>query len=171
MTKAGLARLFYERLLIARLHIAILQKQLRRSAMSFGLDSFKQSEFGRKVAAVLEDRDNVIRMLALSEHGIPAVQAIGKRIERLGRPVNDEEKKLIGRWVREVLEREGWTTETKKARVAPGNLFSTGAVYHPKGGDWSPSTTTVEAMREARAGRLTRFSTVEDLMSDLNAHD
>lgn len=34
-----------------------------------------------------------------------------------------------------------------------------------------PNAETVEAMREARAGNLKRFSAVEDLMADLNADD
>lgn len=99
--------------------------------MAFGLENFKDSEFGQRVATVLTDPDNVVGMRYLSEHGIPAVQAVGRRLQALGRPFSDEEKKLIGRWVREIMEENGWTT-TKKGRVAAGNLFSTGAIYHPK---------------------------------------
>lgn len=99
--------------------------------MAFGLDNFKHSEFGRRVGEVLTDRDNIIGMRYLSEHGIPAVQTVGKRIEALGKPLTDDEKKLIGRWVREIMEAQGWTTN-KKGRVAAGNLFSTGAVYEPR---------------------------------------
>lgn len=36
-----------------------------------------------------------------------------------------------GRWVREILEAEGWTP-VRKGRVAAGNLFSTGAIYAQK---------------------------------------
>ena len=34
-----------------------------------------------------------------------------------------------------------------------------------------PNEETIEAMREARRGKLPRFKTVEDLMKDLNAGD
>jgi DNA-damage-inducible protein J len=34
-----------------------------------------------------------------------------------------------------------------------------------------PNEKTIDAMREARKGRLRRFKTVEDLMKDLNAGD
>ncbi len=34
-----------------------------------------------------------------------------------------------------------------------------------------PNTETIEAMREARAGKLRKFNSVEDLMADLNADD
>jgi hypothetical protein len=98
----------------------------------FGLDAFKQSPLGKQVGRIITDRDNIIRMTALSESKIPAVQAIGKRLLPLGDQVaSDTNKKTIGRWVREVLEAEGWTP-VRKGRVAPGNLFSTGAIYAPK---------------------------------------
>jgi hypothetical protein len=97
----------------------------------FGLEAFKQSKLGRHVHAVISDRDNIIRMTALSESGIPAVQAIGKRLMPLGEQVTaDDVKKNVGRWVREILEAEGWTP-VRKGRVAAGNLFSTGAIYGP----------------------------------------
>ena len=34
-----------------------------------------------------------------------------------------------------------------------------------------PNTTTIEAMKEARKGDLSRFKSVEDLMDDLHADD
>ncbi len=35
----------------------------------------------------------------------------------------------------------------------------------------TPNATTIAAIREARAGNLKRFSSVEDLMADLHAED
>jgi len=35
----------------------------------------------------------------------------------------------------------------------------------------TPNETTIAAIREARAGNLKSFATVEDLMADLNAED
>jgi DNA-damage-inducible protein J len=34
-----------------------------------------------------------------------------------------------------------------------------------------PNTETIEAMKEARRGKLPSFDTVDDLMADLNADD
>lgn len=34
-----------------------------------------------------------------------------------------------------------------------------------------PNATTIEAMREARSGKLKRFTSIDDLMADLNADD
>jgi hypothetical protein len=68
-------------------------------------------------------------MIALSRHGIPAVQAIGKQVMQLGRETRDNTvKQMIGRWVREVLEAQGMVP-VRSGRVAPGNLFSTGMIY------------------------------------------
>jgi hypothetical protein len=68
-------------------------------------------------------------MITLSEHGIPAVQAIGKLLLPLGDAVKAEENKQhVGRWVREILEEKG-LTKTGMRRVAPGNLYSTGSIF------------------------------------------
>ena len=34
-----------------------------------------------------------------------------------------------------------------------------------------PNAQTIEAMKEARAGKLQSFNTIDDLMADLNADD
>jgi hypothetical protein len=99
--------------------------------MAFGLESFKQSGLGRRIGTVVKDPQNVGDMIVFSRHGLPAVQAIGKALLALGSEVREDQvKKTIGRWVREILEPHGWTV-WKKRRVAPGNLFSTGMVYRP----------------------------------------
>jgi hypothetical protein len=99
--------------------------------MSFGLNSFKTSQLGRRVGAIIEDPQNVGDMIAFSRHEMPAVQAIGKALLILGPEVTEDQvKKNIGRWVREILERHGWTV-WKTGRVTPGNLFSTGTIYRP----------------------------------------
>ena len=101
--------------------------------MDFGLKSFKLLKLGSGVGEILKRPTTVPDMCALSRHGIPAVQVLGKPILALGLPVTDADKKAIGRWVREVMEENGWTTDaSSKGRVAPGNLFSTGAIYRPK---------------------------------------
>ena len=97
------------------------------------LAEFKASALGQLVGAIINDQENIIRMIALSESGIPAVQAIGKRLIPRMPPDQDltEIKKNIGRWVKQILEPAGWTP-VGKGRVAPGNLFSTGTVYGSK---------------------------------------
>jgi hypothetical protein len=101
--------------------------------MSFGLDSFKQSTLGVKVGELLNDPQTISDMIAVSKYTerTPAVQVLGKSIMDFGMPVTDADKTAIGRWVREVMEARGWTTDpASKARVAAGNLFSTGAFYY-----------------------------------------
>ena len=67
--------------------------------MSFGLEDFKKTELGKKVSQIILDETNIIKMIALSEHDMPAVQAIGKQLLELGEQVTiDENKKNIGRW-------------------------------------------------------------------------
>ena len=99
--------------------------------MSFGLETFQESPLGQGVGRILGDHDTIVAMITLSEHGIPAVQAIGRRIMNLGLPITDNDKKSIGRWVRERMEANGWTITGRSGRVAEGNLFSTGAIYQP----------------------------------------
>jgi hypothetical protein len=97
----------------------------------FGLESFKKSSLGQRVGEIIQDPQRIGDMVAFSRHGMPAVQAVGEDLLALGREVRqDQVKKAIGRWVREILEQQGWTV-WKKRRVSPGNLFSTGMVYRP----------------------------------------
>ncbi len=93
------------------------------------LENFKNSEIGAHLRPILEHRDNMIRMTCLSEHRIPAVQAIGRRILVLDLPISDTNKQIIGIWVKEVMARAGWFPTGRKGRVSKGNLFSTGAYY------------------------------------------
>jgi hypothetical protein len=100
--------------------------------MSFGLEGFKNSGLGRRVATIVEDPEYVRDMIAFCRNGIPAVQAIGKALLALGPKVaEDQAKKSIGRWVKEILGENGWVPD-KAGRVAPGNLFSTGMIYQPR---------------------------------------
>lgn len=98
--------------------------------MSFGLESFKSSQLGQLIAPIITDPRNVADMLALSRHDIPAVQVIGKPLLALGRAEvrGSHNKQMIGRWVKEIMEGQGWKP-CRSSRVAPGNLFTTGAIY------------------------------------------
>ena len=102
--------------------------------MAFGIDDFKISPRGRVVAEILENTDTVAAMVTVSRHGLPPAQEVGKRLVDEGLTLTDEEKRLVGRWIREIMEENGWTTDgVSKKRVAPGCLFKTGAIYHRKG--------------------------------------
>ncbi|MFM2410844.1 MAG: hypothetical protein RL481_1672 [Pseudomonadota bacterium] len=92
------------------------------------LQSFKHSKTGALVGSILTTQEAVARMEAKSREGRPAVEAVGARIAEKVGDLDDEEKKLVGRWVKQVLEPYGWTP-AKKGRVAPGNLFARGTVY------------------------------------------
>jgi hypothetical protein len=98
----------------------------------FGLETFKAGTLGQRVRAIVEDDVLVRDMIALSKHDIPAAQAVGKALLALGPAVKEDYvKKTIGRWIREIMSKQGWTP-SKSGRVAPGNLFSSGMIYKPK---------------------------------------
>jgi hypothetical protein len=79
--------------------------------VDFGLKAFKMSELGRKVEPVLEGPQNIRDMIAFCRYGLPAARVVGKQLLGLGiKPADDETKKMIGRWIREIMERQGWTT-------------------------------------------------------------
>lgn len=92
------------------------------------LEVFKRSAKGARLAALFASDEAVADMIRKSEAGRPAVEAIGREVEaRVGR-LDDDEKKLVGRWAREVLEPRGWTPD-RKGRVAAGHFFSRGTIY------------------------------------------
>jgi hypothetical protein len=98
---------------------------------SFGIDTFKSSPLGRRVAAIVENPEYVRDMVTFCRNEFPAVQAIGKALIPLGpEVVENQAKKTIGRWVKEILSEHDWVPD-KPGRVAPGNLFSfsTGMLY------------------------------------------
>lgn len=100
--------------------------------MDFGLKAFKLSELGRKVEPVLEGPQNIRDMIAFCRHGLPAARVVGKQLLGLGiRPADDETKKMVGRWIREIMERQGWIA-WRPGKMPRGNLFSTGMIYRPR---------------------------------------
>jgi hypothetical protein len=97
--------------------------------VDFGLENFKKSPLGRRVGAVLQDPEMIRDMVTFTRHEEPAVRAVGRPLLALGRDVTDDQvKKTIGRWVKEILARRGFVP-WKTGRVPPGNLFSTGMIY------------------------------------------
>ncbi len=98
------------------------------------LEHFKHSPAGSHIAAIFQSREVLAGMEAKSREGRPAVEAVGALIAAKVGNLADEDRKMVGRWVREVLEPRGWIPE-RKGRVAPGNLFSRGTIYRRRGGD------------------------------------
>lgn len=92
------------------------------------LEVFKQSAKGAKLAGLFSSEEVIGRMIRKSEARRPAVEAIGKDVEIRVGDLDDEEKKLVGRWVRQVLEPRGWTPD-RKGRVAGGHFFARGTIY------------------------------------------
>jgi hypothetical protein len=92
------------------------------------LRHFKTSALGAAIGAILCSEEAIRRMESKSASDRPAVEAIGKDIEARVGPLDDEQKKLVGRWVKEVLAPRGWRPD-RKGRVAAGNLFSRGTIY------------------------------------------
>lgn len=101
-------------------------------AADFGLSAFKAGALGQKVAVILTDPENVRDMVALCRNDIAAVRAVGKQLMAIGLKQKDEQhKKLIGRWVREIMGKLGWEP-VRTGKIPRGNLFSTGAIYKPR---------------------------------------
>lgn len=101
----------------------------------FGLENFKASPIGLRIGELLNDPRVVADMIAVTRHTkrTPAVQVFEQELKGLDLDLTKQDKTSIGRWIREVMEQKGWTTDaSSKARVYPGNIFSTGAVYYPK---------------------------------------
>ncbi len=92
------------------------------------LDQFKASPLGALIGPIINSEEMIRRMETKSASGRAAVEAIGKDIEARVGSLDDEQKKLVGRWVREVLAPRGWRPD-RKGRVAAGNFFSRGTIY------------------------------------------
>lgn len=114
------------------------------------LEAFKHSRKGSLLAPILASEAELERMEAKARAGRPAVEAIGSRIESTVGRLDDEEKKLVGRWVKQVLASHGWVP-CKKGRVAPGNLFSRGTIYRRAAADGNASAEPDAAARLAAA--------------------
>jgi hypothetical protein len=102
------------------------------------LERFKHSAPGRKLAELLDSEDAIRRMENKSHAGRPAVEAIGPQVAAKVGKLDDESKKMVGRWVKEVLGRRGWQPD-RKGRVAAGHFFARGTIYRRAGPAGPPS--------------------------------
>lgn len=102
----------------------------------YAMKSFKQSPIGEKIGNLFEDRRVIDSMKTLSNHGDPAVQEIGRLLVEqvdLGEDrITDDVKRKIGKWVREIMEENGYLFIKHGVSVKPGNLFRTGAIYRAR---------------------------------------
>lgn len=92
------------------------------------LEAFKSSATGRQLADLFSSEEVVQRMIHKSEAGRPAVEALGPEVEKRVGTLDEQQKKLVGRWAKEVLAPRGWRPE-RKGRVARGHFFSRGTIY------------------------------------------
>ena len=88
-------------------------------------DQFKASPLGALIGRIVNSEEMIRRMETKSASDRPAVEAIGADIKAQVGSLEDGQKKMVGRWVKEVLAPRGW----RPARVAPGHFFSRGTIY------------------------------------------
>lgn len=92
------------------------------------LQQFKASRLGSIIGPILSSEEMIRRMELKSASDRPAVEAIGHEIEARVGSLDEAQKKLVGRWVKEVLALRGWRPD-RKGRVAAGHFFSRGTIY------------------------------------------
>lgn len=113
------------------------------------LEHFKHSPAGRKIAALLASDETIRKMENKSREDRPAVEAIGKDVQARVGTLDNDSKKLVGRWVKEVLAARGWRP-ARKGRVAAGHLFVRGTIYRRAGAS-SPAPDGHARLAAARA--------------------
>jgi len=116
------------------------------------LEEFKASPLGVLIAEILKSEAMIRRMEIKSAADRPAVEAIGETIEARVGALDDDQKKLVGRWVKEVLAPRGWRPD-RKGRVAAGHFFSRGTIYRAVA---APGPSEDGAARLAAAQALVR---------------
>ena len=92
------------------------------------LENFKTTTLGRSLMLILANPGIRDEMRHLSRCGEPAITALGTALVAFGIDLDDRAKRLAGKMVKDVLSDEFILTK-KSARVAPGALFKSGAVY------------------------------------------
>lgn len=113
------------------------------------LAAFKASAKGTRLAGILTSEETIRRMIGKSEIGRPAVEAIGKEVEAAVGSLDDEQKKLVGRWAKEILVPRGWVPD-RKGRVARGNFFSRGTIYRRAAPSNSQESRALARLERAR---------------------
>jgi hypothetical protein len=126
------------------------------------LNQFKASQLGALIGPIVNSEEMIRRMETKSASDRPALEAIGKDIETRVGSLDNEQKKLVGRWVREVLEPRGWRPD-RKGRLAAGHFFSRGTIYRRAA---PPAPSRDGAARLAAAQELVRQLAHPPMRSD-----
>jgi hypothetical protein len=134
------------------------------------LEAFKSSAKGAKLAPILTSEDAVTRMIGKSEAGRPAVEAIAPQVAAAAVALDDEEKKMVGRWVKQVLAPRGWTPD-RKGRVARGHVFARGTVYRriAQENAQAPARAKMEELRKQVRALPGPLGTVDDFLRERRA--
>lgn len=130
------------------------------------LKAFQQSQDGQVLAPILTRPDMVLAMEKASMAARPAAEAVGSAIASAVGSLTDTQKKLVGRWIREVLGARGWRP-LRKADVKPGNFFRRGTVYRLDAVAGPPSEAPAWLAEAHKAvGALVRPGSVSEMLAD-----
>jgi hypothetical protein len=110
------------------------------------LNQFKASPLGALIGPIMNPEEMIRRMETKSASDRPALEAVGKDIEARVGSLDDEQKKLVGRWVKEVLEPRGWRPIVRgglrRAISFRGGRYTVGRLRRPLRGTarrgWPP---------------------------------
>ncbi|ATF93796.1 hypothetical protein [Cedecea neteri] len=105
--------------------------------MDFNAGNFSdlaEGDFGKRLWAFMNERENVIRMEAATYLSRPALEVVQPYlIERFGNEVsnenNDRIKQMIGKMARQVMEHHGYQLDQMGVRLRRNELFLSAARY------------------------------------------
>jgi hypothetical protein len=89
------------------------------------------SALGQSVWKLVNEHDNFIRMETATFLSRPAVEPLSPiLLARFGEEVRqDRAKQMIGRMVRQILERRGYQIDQQSVRISKPNMFTSGTRY------------------------------------------
>jgi len=93
------------------------------------------SATGQEIWKLLNEHDNLIRMETATFLSRPAVEALSPvLLSRIGEEVRqDRMKQMVGRMVRQILERCGYQIDQQSVRIPKPNVFTSGTRYIERG--------------------------------------
>lgn len=95
---------------------------------AMNLAEFQMTKNGAIIGEILTKDTSLLAMIAKCEAQRPAAEAIGTHIEDAVGTLTDHEKKLVGRWIKQLIAPHGWEPD-RKGRVAKGHFFNRGTIY------------------------------------------
>ena len=129
------------------------------------LDHFKATPTGSTIGTIITSPRAVERMLEMSRSQKPAVEAVGAEIAGAVGELDDTERKLVGRWVKELLAPRGWVPD-RKGRVAAGNLFNRGTIYRARSGAASSRLANLRAAQALIATLAGKPLSADELIAE-----